>query len=222
MKILIIEDDMSVRNVLRLSLEAKGFVIDEAEDGEIGSYLARTNTYDIIILDNVLPKKMGGHICKEIREANIETPIIMLSSKAEVLTKVDLLNKGADDYVTKPFSFEELLARLSAITRRPKQLKVKKIFIKDIEIDLTSQILIKSGREIYLTRKEFALLEFLVEQKNKVVSRGEILERVWEMSIDPFSNTIETHILNLRKKLKDSKKRLIVAVPGRGYRINID
>jgi DNA-binding response OmpR family regulator len=222
MKILIIEDDMSVRNVLRLSLEAKGFMVDEAEDGEIGSYLARTNTYDIIILDNVLPKKMGGHICKELREARIDTPIIMLSSKNEVLTKVDLLNKGADDYVTKPFSFEELLARLSAVVRRPKKLKVSKLYIKDMEIDLEGQVLIKSGREIYLTRREFALLRFLVEQRNKVVSRGEILDRVWDMSIDPFSNTIETHIMNLRKKLRDSKRKLIISIPGRGYKLNLE
>lgn len=222
MKILIIEDDMSVRNVLRLSLETKGFIVDEAEDGEIGSYLARTNIYDVIILDNVLPKKMGGHICKEIRESGITTPIIMLSSKQEVLTKIQLLNAGADDYVTKPFSFEELLARLSALVRRPKELKVPQISIGDFKIDLQSQTVKRLGKEIYLTRKEFALLRFLVEQKNKVVSRGEILEHVWDMAIDPFSNTIETHIMHLRKKLKDTKRKLITAIPGRGYKFNLE
>jgi DNA-binding response OmpR family regulator len=139
MKILIIEDNISIRNVLRLSLEAKGFTIDEAEDGEIGSYLARTNSYDAILLDNVLPKKMGGHVCKEIREAGIMTPIIVLSGKLEVLTKVELLNRGADDYVTKPFSFEELLARINSVLRRPEQIKSNKITVKNFLIDFKTQ-----------------------------------------------------------------------------------
>jgi two-component system, OmpR family, copper resistance phosphate regulon response regulator CusR len=222
MKILVIEDDMSVRNVLRLSLETKGFIVDEAEDGELGSYLARTNSYDVILLDNVLPKKMGGHVCKEIRDAGIFTPILMLSSKQEVLTKVTLLDSGVDDYVTKPFSFEELLARLRAIIRRPKEIKTSKIKFKDFEINFINQTIKKNGKEIYLTRKEFALLEFLSQKQNQVVSRGQILEHVWDMSIDPFSNTIETHIMNLRKKLKDVRRKIITSIPGRGYKFNLN
>lgn len=220
MKILIVEDDISVRNILRLSLETKGFVVDEAEDGEIGSYLARTNQYDVILLDNVLPKKMGGHICKEIRDSGISTPIVMLSSKQEVLTKINLLDSGADDYITKPFSFDELLARLHAMLRRPKEIKSSKLRFKDIEINFTNQTVKRNGKDLYLTRKEFALLEFLAQKKESVVSRGQILEHVWEMSIDPFSNTIETHIMNLRKKIRDTKRRIIVSIPGRGYKFN--
>lgn len=220
MKILIIEDDISIRNVLRLSLETKGFVVDEAENGEIGSYLARTNSYDAILLDNVLPKKMGGHICKEIRESGNITPILMLSGKQEVLTKIQLLNSGADDYITKPFSFDELLARISAVLRRPQQIKQNILKINDLEVNFSAQTLKKKGKEIYLTRKEFSLLEFLTKHRNTVVSRGQILEHVWEMSIDPFSNTIETHVMNLRKKLKDTKRTLISSIPGRGYRLN--
>lgn len=222
MKILIIEDDISVRNVLRLSLETRGFVVDEAEDGELGSYLARTNAYDVILLDNVLPKKMGGHVCKEIRETHISTPIIMLSSKQEVLTKINLLNSGADDYVTKPFSFEELLARLRAILRRPQESRHPKLKFKDLEIDFISQTVKRNNKDIYFTRKEFALLEFLIQEKDTIVSRGQILEHVWDMSVDPFSNTIETHIMNLRKKLKDTKRILITAIPGRGYKFNLN
>jgi len=221
MKILIIEDNISIRNILRLSLEAKGFAIDEAEDGEIGSYLARTNSYDAILLDNVLPKKMGGHICKEVREAGITTPIIVLSGKQEVLTKIELLNRGADDYVTKPFSFEELLARINSVLRRPEQIKQNKIIIKDFAIDFRAQTIQKNKKEIYLTRKEFSLLEYLVTNKNIVMSRGEILEHVWDMDTDPFSNTIETHVMNLRKKLKDTKRTLISSIPGRGYKFNL-
>lgn len=220
MKILIIEDDSSIRNILRLSLEAKGFVIDEAEDGEIGSYLARTNSYDVILLDNVLPKKMGGHICKEVRESGITTPIIILSGKQEVLTKIQFLNTGADDYITKPFSFDELLARINANLRRPTGLKQNILKIKDLEINFSAQTIKINRQNIYLTRKEFSLLEYLATHKDIVVSRGQILEHVWDMSVDPFSNTIETHIMNLRRKLKDVKRNLITSIPGRGYKFN--
>ncbi len=220
MKILIIEDDISIRNVLRLSLESKGFIIDEAEDGDTGSYLARTNSYDVILLDNVLPKKMGGHVCKEIRNTGSITPIIILSGKQEVLTKIQLLNLGADDYITKPFSFDELLARINAILRRPQNINYHILKVKDFEVNFTSQTIKKDDKDIYLTRKEFSLLEFLAKHKNTVVSRGQILEHVWEMSVDPFSNTIETHIMNLRRKLRDTKRTLISSIPGRGYKFN--
>lgn len=220
MKILIIEDDSSIRNILRLSLEARGFVIDEAEDGDIGSYLARTNSYDVILLDNVLPKKMGGHICKEVRELGITTPIIVLSGKQEVLSKIQFLNTGADDYITKPFSFDELLARINANLRRPDGLKQNILKIKDLEINFSSQTIKRNKQHIYLTRKEFSLLEFLSNHKDIVVSRGQIFEHVWDMSVDPFSNTIETHIMNLRRKLKDTKRSLITSIPGRGYKLN--
>lgn len=222
MKILIIEDDISIRNVLRLSLETKGFSVDEAENGDIGSYLARTNHYDIILLDNVLPKKMGGHVCKEIRDSHINTPILILSGKQEVLTKVQLLNSGADDYVTKPFSFAELLARIYALTRRPEQILSPILKIKDLEINFIAQVIKKKEKEVYLTRKEFSLLEFLARNKGNVVTRGQILEHVWEMSVDPFSNTIETHIRNLRVKLRDTKRSLIISIPGRGYKLNFE
>lgn len=221
MKILIIEDDISIRNVLRLSLESKGFAVDEANDGHIGSYLARTNSYDVILLDNILPKKLGGYVCKEIREAGRMTPIIVLSSKQEVLTKVQLLTHGADDYVTKPFSFEELFARIQTVTRRPPVIEQKIIKIKDMEINITSQTITQKNKPIYLTRKEFALLEYFIKNKNVVVSRGQILEHVWDMSIDPFSNTIDTHIMNLRKKIKDVKRTMIESIPGRGYKFNL-
>lgn len=222
MKILIIEDDISIRNVLRLSFESKGFIVDEAPDGEIGSYLARTNSYDIILLDNVLPKKLGGHVCKEIRQSGKTTPILILSNKQDVIQKIQSLDFGADDYVSKPFSFEELLARIRAITRRPKYIQENVISFRGFEINLSAQTVIKNKKNIYLTRKEFALLDFLIRNKNIVVSRGQILEHVWDMSVDPFSNTIETHIMNLRKKLQDTKRKFIISMPGRGYKLNLN
>lgn len=219
MKILITEDNSAIRNVLRLSLEAASFSVDEAENGEDGSFLARTNEYDLVILDNVLPKKMGKQVCKEIREAGKTMPVLLLSMKNEVNDKVDLLNCGADDYMTKPFSFDELMARMRALMRRPKPLQETVLRVSDLELHYERNQLFKKGKELYLTRKEFALLTHLLQHKERVVSRAELLEHVWDINADPFSNTIEAHILTLRKKLGDTKKRMIRSVPGRGYKI---
>lgn len=219
MKLLIVEDDSSIRNVLRMSLEASCFAVDTAEDGDQGSYMARTNDYDLIILDNVLPKKLGRKVCEEIREAGKTTPVIMLSMKADVLEKVATLDSGADDYMTKPFSFEELLARIRALTRRPQNIMDKIFKVKDIELNTDRHTVIKSGLELELTKKEFTLLEYLLQNKEKVVTRGQIMEHVWDINADPFSNTIESHIVNLRKKIGDTNKRIIKNIPGRGYKI---
>lgn len=219
MKLLIIEDDSSIRNVLRMSLEASCFTVDTAEDGEVGSYMARTNEYNLIILDNMLPKKLGKKVCQEIREAGKTTPIILLSMKSEILEKVAVLDAGADDYMTKPFSFEELLARIRALTRRPRTLAEKVLKIKNIELNTDRNIVTKDGAEIELTKKEFTLLEYLLQNKERVVTRGQIMEHVWDINADPFSNTIESHIVNLRKKIGDHHKRLIKNIPGRGYKI---
>jgi DNA-binding response OmpR family regulator len=221
MKILIIEDDISIRNVLQMGLESKSFAVDIAEDGEQGSFMARTNEYDVIILDNVLPKKTGGHVCNEIRESGKDTPIIMLSAKSEVLTKIEILNKGADDYMTKPFSFEELVARINSLLRRPNHIKRELIKINNLELDRARQSLHKKGKEIYLTRKEYTMIEYLMLNKEMTLSRGQILEHVWDSNGNPFSNTIETHVLNLRKKIGDKAKKMIESVPSRGYRFNV-
>lgn len=220
MKILVIEDDLAIRNTLRLGLEAKSFAVDLAEDGDSGSFMARTNDYDLIILDNILPQKMGGCVCKEIRESGKHVPIIMLSAKSEVLTKIEILNLGADDYLTKPFSFEELVARINALLRRPPIIEDRILKIGNLELNRDKQILYKNGKELYLTRKEYGLIEYLMVNNQMILSRGQILEHVWDKNGDPFSNTIETHILNLRRKIGDRTKKFIESVPGRGYRLN--
>lgn len=220
MKILIIEDNISVRNVLRIGLEAEGYIVDDVADGDRGSYFARINKYNLIILDNVLPKKMGNQVCKEIRNAGVTTPVLLLSAKSDVNSKIELLDTGADDYMIKPFSFEELKSRIKALTRRPEIIREKVITIGNLKIDCNNFEIRKNNKRIYLTRKEFTLLNLLIENIGQVVSRGTIMELVWDSGIDPFSNTIEAHIGNLRKKIGDTKRRIIKNTPGRGYKID--
>lgn len=219
MKILLVEDNISIRNVLKLGLEGEAFAVDEAEDGEQGSYLARTNKYDLILLDNVLPKKMAKQVCIEIREQNIFTPILLLSAKSDTVSKVELLKAGADDYVTKPFSFEELKARIKTLLRRPHKIESVILRSGNIILNKDTHEVTKNNKRVNLTRKEFGLLELLMSNAGNVVTRADMIEHVWDINADPFSNTVEAHVLNLRRKIGDVNKRLIKNIPGRGYKI---
>jgi DNA-binding response OmpR family regulator len=220
MKLLIVEDDIDLKESLKMSLEGESFTVDTAPDGEKGSYRARSNNYDVIILDAMLPKKDGLEMCKEVRESKCNTPILILTALSEMKDKLSLLNAGADDYMTKPFSFEELVARLHALSRRPGNIEEDSIKVGNLIIDTKKQKVVRGKKEIYLTRKEFSLIEYLAKNKNMVVSRGMIMEHVWNRDSDPFSNTIESHILNLRKKIDSGRKRkMIQNIPGRGYRL---
>ncbi len=222
MRILIVEDEKQICSFLKSSLEEKCFGVDIAEDGERGSFLARTANYDLMILDNVLPKKTGLEVCREVRDKGRTVPILMLSVKSETATKVDLLNAGADDYLIKPFSLDELVARVNALLRRPAALEGDVIEIDDLVFHSANYTVSRSGQEIYLTRKECMLLAYLLRHRGFVVSRGMILEHVWNMDTDPFSNTIEAHISGLRRKIDaHGSKRLIHTVPGRGYKIDV-
>jgi DNA-binding response OmpR family regulator len=221
MRILIVEDDTNLIDQLKKNLEAQTFAVDIARNGTDGSYLARVNDYDIIILDNLLPKKSSTEVCRDIRSANKTTPIIIVSETTDIKEKIALLHEGADDHMVKPFSFDELLARIRAILRRP-AIKHKPILDIDVvKLDCHNQQVTRGEKRVYLTRKEFALLEYLMRNKGSVVSRGMIMEHVWNDETDPFSNTIESHILNLRKKIDSKRRRLIHNVPGRGYKIDI-
>ncbi len=221
MRILVVEDNKKIRESLKKNLESECFAVDVAEDGEKGTQLALVNDYDVLILDNILPEKHGIDMCKEIRKAGNTTPIIILSVKQETCTKINLLNAGADDYLTKPFSFEELMARLYALLRRPQSIEDEILHIDDLSLDTKRYIVKRKSKEIKLTCKEFMLLEYLMKNQGIVLSRGMIMEHVWDMYSDPFSNTIETHMLSLRKKIKDTDKKLIHTVSGRGYKIDI-
>lgn len=220
MRILVIEDEARISRFLKESLEAEFFAVDVAEDGEQGSYFARTNDYDLVVLDNMLPKKDGLQVCKEIRASGKTMPILVVSVKTSTFDKVDLLDAGADDYLAKPFVLEELLARIRALMRRPAVIESDILHVEDIELDAKAGTVRRAGHDITLTRKEFMLLQYLMRNEGTVLSRGMILEHVWDMSVDIFSNTIESHILSLRKKLGDTKDdRIIQTISGRGYRM---
>ncbi|HEY1037395.1 MAG TPA: response regulator transcription factor [Candidatus Paceibacterota bacterium] len=219
MRVLIIEDDKDTRESLKMVLERESFAVDSAADGQRGSYMARTNDYDIVLLDNNLPIKTGLEVCTDIRNASNNVPILLLSVKSEADEKALLLDSGADDYLSKPYSHKELLARMRAVTRRAPAIQPDVFVIGDLVVNCGNCEVKMGGKEVYLTRKEFSLLELLLRHRGKTVSRGIILEHVWDMDINPMSKTVETHILNLRKKLERKGERLIHNVHGRGYKI---
>lgn len=220
MRVLVVEDEKRIAELLKQGLESECFVVDIAKDGKSGSDMARQNQYDIIVLDNLLPHKHGIDICKEIRAEGKATPVLMLSVKSDTTTKVDVLNAGADDYMTKPFSFEELLARLRALLRRPQEVQGDVLTVGDLKLDSRRQYIERDGRKIYLTRKEFALLKYFMKNVGTVLSRGLIMEHVWDMNADPLSNTIESHIVNLRKKITNKDEEMLIhTIPGRGYKM---
>ena len=222
MKVLVIEDDVKIRNFIKDSLEAELFAVDTVGNGEDGSYLARTNDYDLIILDLMLPDTDGHTVCEEIRAEGKVMPILVLSAQSDTGHKTQLLNSGADDYLTKPFALAELTARVRALLRRPQPLVGDILTVGDIVLDTKKNTVVRDGTEITLSRKEFMLLRYLMQNEDTVLTRGMMLEHVWDMSVDIFSNTIEAHILSLRKKLNDTDKtnQLIQTVPGRGYKIS--
>jgi DNA-binding response OmpR family regulator len=222
MRILIVEDQVEISKILKKNLEAECFVVDVAEDGNTGSYLARTNDYDLIILDYNLPQKNGSQVCQEIRVVKKNVPILILSVESDIPTKVQLLNIGADDYITKPFSFEELLARIRAMKRRPPLIEEEVLVLDDLCLDTRRHTVQRGKKDIYLTRKEFILLEYLLKNHDQVLSRGTLMEHVWDAKGDLFSNTIETHILMLRKKIDaHTVRKLIHTIPGRGYKLGL-
>lgn len=220
MRLLLIEDDVDIIRSLAAALKAANYVVDTALDGERGYFSATTSNYDLIILDYNLPGLNGREIVKRLREEGSKTPVLMLTVHNELADKVDLLNLGADDYLTKPFALSEILARIKAILRRPETWQNHRLKIGDLELDSDKFLATRNGKRINLSSKEFALLEYLMQNKGRIMSRQEIMEHVWDENADPFSNTIEAHISNLRKKLETDKQKLIFTVSNRGYKID--
>lgn len=217
MRILIIDRDPKLRKVLQEHLESEAYAVDVESDGGRGLYRARTNDYDAILLDDVRGKR-GHEICRALRKDGKTAPIMVLGTRCEVETKVGMLNDGADDYLAKPFAYEEMSARLRALLRRSRELRYGEMQIDDLILDETNASVIRAGAHIYLTAKEFAILRYLMRNAGRLVSRGSILEHVWDGKADPLSNMIETHMHNLRQKIdRPNLKKLIYTVSGRGY-----
>jgi DNA-binding response OmpR family regulator len=222
MRALIIEDDPYITEALKQALVKERLVVETAPDGDTGAFFAKTNDYDVILLDTILPKKGGAEVCRDIRQHGKTSAILSISAKDDSATKVNLLNAGVDDYLGKPFSMDEVIARVRALLRRPHQMAGDLLSFDDIVLDTREQTARRSGHDLHLTRKEFMLLEYFMRNAGSVLSRGMLIEHVWDMELDPFSNTIEAHIMSLRKKLSIwNKRKVIHTIMGRGYKMTI-
>lgn len=218
MRLLLVEDDARIANFIVKGLRENAYATDVSTDGADALYQISINDYDAIILDVMLPVKNGFTVCRELRENNIKTPILMLTARDAVEDKISGLDTGADDYLTKPFAFGELLARLRALLRRNSEIRPPKIVIADLEIDTTAQRVWRGEREISLTTKEYALLEYLARERGKVVGRAAISEHVWDENFDVFSNSIDVYIKRLRAKMDEGfSVQLIHTRRGAGY-----
>jgi len=219
MIILIIAEDSPDKQRLKVTLGRASFSIDSASNGKQGSYMARTKRYDLIVLDTALSSSTAIDVCTELRSSGTNTPIIILSRTSTLEEKIRFFDLGADDYLTEPYSDKELLARIRAITRRPAAIEAPILSAGNIKLDSRNGQTWNGPEEIHLTPKEFCILELLLKNIGATVSRGTILEQVWNIDSEPLSKTIETHVLNLRKKLETQGKKMILTIPGRGYKI---
>ena len=216
MRILVVEDEHKIASSIKRGLEQEGYAVDVAYDGEQGYDLASSESYDAIVLDLMLPKIDGLTICSKLREEEKHTPILILTAKGFLSDRVNGLNTGADDYLVKPFAFEELLARLRALLRRPKNGGLARLVYKDLGLDSVNFEVKMSGKKINLSRKEFALLEYLMRNSGKIVSKDNIIDHVWSYDADILPNTVEVYIGYLRKKISG----LIQTVRGFGYKLD--
>jgi two-component system, OmpR family, copper resistance phosphate regulon response regulator CusR len=221
MKILIIEDNEKLAESIKRGLEQEGFSADCLLDGESGQRRieARTDAYNAVILDVMLPKKDGLAVCHDLRAKNISIPILMLTARDTMLDKITGLNIGADDYLVKPFSFDELVARLHSLMRRGRLAYIQELDLQGIRLNPQTRRVFKNGREIPLTQKEFSVLAYFMRNPDHVLNRQQILDHVWEYDFTTFSNLVDVKIKNLRKKI-DPKGKIIETAWNVGYRFN--
>lgn len=224
MKILVVEDEEKIARALKRGLEQERFSVETVLDGAAGLAAAEADEYDIILLDRMLPELDGMEVCRRLREAGDKTPIIMLTAKDQVRDRVAGLNAGADDYLVKPFAFEELLARLHALLRRPNQAAGTVLKVADLELDPTAFTVHRAGQKIKLSAKEFALLEYLMRNAGQVLSKEKIIDHVWEYDTDILPNNVEVFIGYLRRKVDRpfSGPNLIHTARGFGYSIGAE
>lgn len=218
MRILLVEDESRVAGFVARGLRENAYAVDIAADGEQALYLASVNEYDLVILDCMLPLKDGHAVCRELRGSGFRAPILMLTALDAIDERVAGLDSGADDYLPKPFDFKELLARLRALQRRPRDVRPAILRVDDLVLDTASHAATRGGKPVGLTAKEYALLEFLVLNQDRVVGRERIAQHVWDDNFDPFSNVIDVYIKRLRAKLDAGPgRRLIHTRRGEGY-----
>lgn len=218
MRVLLIEDDASIRRFVTKGLKEESHVVDVAADGEEGLFLALNEDYDAVVLDLMLPKRDGSEVLRELRSKGKHTPVLALTARDAIRDKVRLLDEGVDDYMTKPFSFSELSARLRALFRRSRASSDNMITIEDLEIDPISRSVTRAGHRIELTAKEFNLLFFMAQHEGRVLTRRIIAEHVWDEQFESFSNVIDVHVNRLRKKIdQEFQPRLIHTIRGVGY-----
>jgi DNA-binding response OmpR family regulator len=216
MKILIVEDEPTLRKLEKRFLEKKGFIVEEAEDGQSAISLSELNNYDCILLDLNLPRKDGIEVTKELRRNGNNTPIIMITARSQIYDKLEGFENGADDYITKPFDMKELVARINAVIKRSCINQEEILRVNNIEIYPEQNIVKDKDKDIEISNKEMGVLEYLVRNKGKIISSEELLEHVWDSNIDMFTDTVKTHIKTLRKKI-DPRKKIIKTVRGKGY-----
>ena len=222
MRILIVEDEEKLAQSLKKGLEKDGYAADYVTDGEAGQRRIEMShkDYDAVILDLMLPKKDGFEICRAIRAQDITIPVLILTARDATDDKVYALDAGADDYLVKPFSLSELQARLRALLRRPEQVLPTELAVKDLRLNTTTRKVHRKEKEIPLTLKEFGLLEYLMRHPNQVMTREQILDHLWDFAFDSFSNVVDVHMKNLRKKVDgESNEKLLETIRGVGYRI---
>ena len=218
MKVLVIEDDPTVGQFVKRGLEEARYTVDLVADGEEGEELARSQPYDLVVLDLRLPGRSGQQVLRNLRARGFEKPVLVLTAQDAVDAKVETLRAGADDYVTKPFAFEELLARVEALARRPRAIVSPRIVVADLEVDLDAREVKRAGQPIELTPKEFLVLEYLARHAGRVLSRTLITEYAWGYHFDPGTNIVDVVINHLRKKIDaPHDKKLIATVRGVGY-----
>ena len=218
MRILLVEDEPSAAKILAKGLRERGYAVDVSGDGWDAGYKASVNEYDLVILDVMLPRKDGVRVCRELRAAGAEMPILMLTALDAIDDRIAGLDSGADDYLTKPFDYRELLARIRALLRRGPTKHLDAIGVGDLRVDLQMRRVARGGEPVRLTAKEYALLEYLARRSGELVTRAEISEHVWDETFDPFSNLIEVYVQRLRHKIDAGHAiKLIHTRRGEGY-----
>lgn len=218
MRILVVEDEKKTANFIKRGLKEEGHAVDAAYDGEQGHFMATTQDYDLIVLDLMLPKIDGLALCRKLRNEKVLSPILILTAKDPVKDKVLGLDSGADDYLTKPFAFEEFLARVRSLLRKRESGAPTKLTAGDLTLDLVTHKVSRGGKEIKLTAKEYALLEYFMRNAGSIVTRTMISEHVWDMNFDSFTNVIDVYVNYLRKKINSGgDKKFIQTIRGKGY-----